>query len=1118
MSNQLELSLAERIGIRDVTDTGTRSSDERELSPEQLAVVRFEDDLVVTAGAGSGKTRTLVELYANLVESPESVGIASDDFGPERILCLTFTERAAREIKERIREVISDPEHRRQLEAAPISTFHAFCAGVLRRHPLEANIDPGFSVLSDDVAQELLMSVAVETLHRGVAGGDLAARSAVQLLGLARAGERLVHLVQAIRTAGWEPRQPIVRFEEQLEQIAAAIEYDLPQSVATAVETVVAAAHKANLKSPKAKYYLKTIEDTYAAWSSDPTPANEESLDQACNAPAHSWRFQGATELRHAARGAITLLRGARSELEHQAELGCWPALAVSIRAAYRDARISRRVLDYDDLLLRTRGLLIRHPEVRRHYSERFRAVLVDEHQDTDPVQQEILTLLIDAEPMPGQSTEAAPRWCVVGDAKQAIYGFRGARVEAYRELAIEAEQRGAIRILRSNYRSRPELVAFHNAFFPDVLDPDTHAGQTPYEEQIAHRQPSGKPAVEFLRPFDASGETDGQKARPAVSQREHEARALAIRLKVACDPTSADVIRIQDPVSGESRPANPGDFAVLLRRMTDVEPYRHALQAVGLESVVVGSGSFYLRQEVYDCLNAIDAALTPKDPIPLIAFLRSPMAGLTDDAIYRLARGWDRRSGSPLRDHVFASPESVLSDEELAVIEDARSTLDELASRADTEPPGDTLAWLLDRTAYTAIVDALPDRAQRRANLRRLISVADRAPRDGVKLLAEWAAGLRRRTNVPPRERDAPLPDAGNRAVIMSIHQAKGLEFPIVVVADIGSRSRFRIDEVAFDSELGIVANRWDDTLGNWTPTLSHEHAKERAKERDAAEEARLLYVASTRARDHLILSAGVKGNVWLELVETFAQRDDSGLVTPSQSEWAARFAAATAVEPDVPGPGRPYSERLPTALGDTTAREVAALLAGLPAGTGPRAAAAHDSMRAARWRGLIGHEALQRIPLDPPNEFDLNDWLSRVVGVDADEIPMLAEFIEDHVQPILGTAQQVDREHPFRLSLPHAGTVVGTIDCLWQDTDGEWWVWDYKFGGPNPDLDAFHDAQLAVYALATAAALDLERVNGRVWHVDGTEHRDLEWDRDALAELESRIVDVLATRVSTA
>ncbi|MCK5439337.1 MAG: PD-(D/E)XK nuclease family protein, partial [Gemmatimonadetes bacterium] len=297
-----------------------------------------------------------------------------------------------------------------------------------------------------------------------------------------------------------------------------------------------------------------------------------------------------------------------------------------------------------------------------------------------------------------------------------------------------------------------------------------------------------------------------------------------------------------------------------------------------------------------------------------------------------------------------------------------------------------------------------------------------------------------------------------------------------------------------------------------------SHERAKERAKEREAAEEARLLYVASTRARDHLIFSAGVKGNVWLELVEGFAQRDDSGLATPSQSKWATRFAATTVVQSELPDPGRSYLGPLPTAPGDVTAREVAALLAGLPADAGPRAAAAHDSMRAARWRGLVGHEALQRVPLDLPNELDLGDWLSRVVGVDADEIPMLIRFIEDHASPILGTAQQVDREHPFRLHLPAAGTVVGTIDCLWRDADEEWWVWDYKFGDPDRALDAFHDAQLAVYALAAAAALDIERIKGRVWHVDGSEHRDLEWDRDALADLERRIADVLATRATPA
>ena len=304
----------------------------------------------------------------------------------------------------------------------------------------------------------------------------------------------------------------------------------------------------------------------------------------------------------------------------------------------------------------------------------------------------------------------------------------------------------------------------------------------------------------------------------------------------------------------------------MLLRRLTQVEPYRRALEGVGLESIVVGGSGFYNRQEVYDVLSALQAALLPGDPIPLVGFLRSPMVGLPDDAIWSLLSGWSHRDGPLLpRLQTMAASGAGLDTEESAALADGLAVLDELRRRADHEPPADVVGWLVDRTGYAAVIDALPDRVQRRANLDRLLTLAERAPSEGAVLLSDWIALLRRRVERPPRERDASLPEAGDRVRVMTIHQSKGLEFPIVALADIGGKMPEGLSGVAFDPDLGVVSKWWEDAGFDGEPTLGYQAAKEAAGRRERAEEGRLLYVASTRAKEHLILSAGATDHWWL-------------------------------------------------------------------------------------------------------------------------------------------------------------------------------------------------------------------------------------------------------------
>lgn len=1069
-------------------------------SPEQEAVIAFETDLVVSAGAGSGKTRTLVDLYARLIG--EAGVVDPEPLAPSRILCLTFTDRAAREILERVRKRVDHPALLRDLESAPVTTFHAWCAKTLRDHPLEAGVDPRFTVLSEEAAEDLLRRSAVESLRRGLEG-DRAARLAVETLGLSNAAGAVAGLVREIRTAGWSRGRPIERFEQRLAETVAALRGPLAAAVDETAGAYLEAAHRADL-TDRGREYLVGYRSAVEAWRGERSPDAADRLEAAAKAPARSWkapRFPEARDLRHALLEAIETWRAAKLEVDHAAEIGAWPALAVTVREAYAAARAARGALDYDDLLLRTRDLLRDHPETLRLYRRRYRVVLVDEHQDTDPVQHQILDLLLGPGALQGRPPGGAPRWGVVGDARQSIYGFRGATVTAFAALVRSAEERGAHRTLATNYRSRRELIEFHNAFFPPLLEAGPAEETLPWVEQSGWREPAGGPAVELLDPSGLDV--------PAAEGREIEARALAARLAAALDPDHAHRIHVHDPETGELRPAGPGDAVILMRRLTRVEPYRRALQAAGIDNVVVGSGGFWERQEVFDVLNALEAALASEDPVPLVGLLRSPMVGLPDDVVWRLVAGW-RRGDWPLRTWIDRRERELgLERDVREILAEGRAVLDGIRARADRRPPGDVVAWLIDRTGYAAVLDALPDRGQRRANLERLLDLADRAPDEGLGLLADWVAALRARVEAPPRERDAVPPEGGDRLRILTIHQAKGLEFPIVALADLGGSVQGGPGAVAFDPDLGVVARRWADSAADPESTFSYRLAKERARSREAAEEARLLYVAATRARDRLILSSGSPTGGWAEATCAFAAAHEGRHVVVRPLEaWRERLAGALRADPPPPPEPRPRAEPLPAAPGEATARELAAAMAGDRSGPSAHPGARMAAVEALR-RGNAAHAALERLPLHPRPGFDLRRYLERS-DVDGSDLAPLTRLVERVVWPRLRGAREVWRERPFRLRLPGGGVVSGAIDCLWSDDSGRWRVWDWKVAGEDPRHEERHDAQLGIYALAAATALDLDEVTGCLWYVATGAARQRSWTRGDLDELEERLAEV--------
>jgi ATP-dependent exoDNAse (exonuclease V) beta subunit len=267
---------------------------DRDLRPEQRAVVDLVSDFVVTAGAGSGKTRTLVALYSALLADP-ALTRSPEPIGPQRILCLTFTERAARELVRKVRERTADPRWRRELESAPISTFHGWCADLLRRYPIEAGVDPRFTVLSEEAAEELLRTAALDSLRGGLERGDEAARQAVELLGLGPAADTMKDLVIAIRTAGWPTRRPIERFEERIAEAELRLG-PLGDEVEAAARALVDAGRRAGLDTPTRRAALDRIEAASSVWRHDRSVAAVGELGSAAKSAGKSWRFPGTKE------------------------------------------------------------------------------------------------------------------------------------------------------------------------------------------------------------------------------------------------------------------------------------------------------------------------------------------------------------------------------------------------------------------------------------------------------------------------------------------------------------------------------------------------------------------------------------------------------------------------------------------------------------------------------------------------------------------------------------------------------------------------------------------------------------------------------------------------------
>ncbi len=1062
----------------------------RAFTPEQRAAIEDRSgSSLLAAAAGSGKTAVMVERFVEAV--------LQDGVEVGAILALTFTEKAAGELRDRVRRrftELGEHEHARTAEAAAIGTIHGFCAGVLRAHPFAAGLDPRYAVLEEGAARRLhdaAFDRAVEAWAS--AEGD----AAVDLLAAARDDVRQIvfDAYAELRSRGMRaPRLPVP---------AEAPPPD-PATLLAALRGAGACLAGATGKSVEAgQDALEAASGLLAGLGRRvpfPTELDTAKLGRAakalkeppCDAYREAWEAYRQACADHHARPVVVLA----------------DRLLERFAAEAAQAKTARAAVDFEDLQLLVRDLFAEDEALRRRWAERYALIMVDEFQDTNRLQMDVLSRL-DRENL-----------FVVGDAFQSIYGFRHADVEIFRERsrALGSER---TRRLTANFRSRGDLLEVLNAAFAPIFGAEFAPLRSPHPPRPALAAPEGLlfdpdhvgavpsvPPVELLV-TDMSADWDavagiGLDIPGERAWRRAEARSVGRRL--------ADEI---------ARGRRPGEIAVLVRAAASLRLIEQALEEQGLPTYVVGGRGYWSQEQVRDGLAYLQVLANPLDETSLYAVLASPFAGAGAEELVHVARAGREAGGAwaALRARAVTH----------AGIERLTALIEAERDRAERLPAEVLLERAIAATGYDVAVLGRPGGERRLANLRKLMRLAREYERAEGRDLRGFLAFALTQDLSGAREGEAALEGEGLDAVrLMTIHRAKGLEFPVVCVADLGRQGPGGGPPLLLGAD-GRVGVRFK-ALGMPTgvQALDYPALHQERIAREDAEERRLLYVAMTRAEELLILSGGYD----------LAKRPDprpggapiawilralDGVVEPRRNPTSLRSEAAVltaapahrarpggtalpapvtlgGITPPTPAPALAAPSRLSfSSLGEydrCAYRWYLRRVLRLPTVTldpgdtplGPREVGSGDSPQSPgldlMTRGTLVHELLEDLDFHrpgPPTDQAIaavaaeNDV--ELTAAEAADVARLVEaFARSPLCRRLAQAHAVRREAPFTFALhedSRGPLVNGIVDVVATEPDGGVLIVDYKTNpleGTDPEAltEADYTLQRLVYALA--------------------------------------------------
>jgi len=821
----------------------------------------LDETLVVEAAAGTGKTSELVARLVNVLA--EGRGTV------QTIAALTFTEKAAGELKLRLRAGLEDERTRAtdgserrarlesaiaHLEEARVSTIHGFCNDLLHERPVEARVDPRFEVLPEQEA---------EALYRRAFEGWLTEKLEAPPEGLRRALRRRSFdgdPIERLRKAGWQLvgwRDFRAPWERR------------PFDREAAIEALVARVHGLHAQLTTCS---RTSDTLYAdLWpvrqlSQDVltrervAPRDHDGLEAALVDLLRQRTFKSPRkgDARNY-RGNVTRdeILSAHEELRTALQVFAREAdadLAALMQQAlldtvdrYEELKTRAAALDFVDLLLRARDLVRDRVEVRTDLQRRLTHIFVDEFQDTDPLQAEIVLLLAASDPGVSRWQDVTPalgKLFLVGDPKQSIYRFRRADVGTYQTVKHLLVARGAACVyLTTSFRAIPSIQNLVNAAFAPVMTDDSAAVQAGYVPLARHRdEVAGQPGIVALpvpKPYGWHGLT-----KSAVEQSLPEAVGAFVAWLLK--ESGWKVTERERP--GEAVPVSARHVCLLFRRFTSfgddvTRPYVEALEARGIPHLLVGGRSFHLREEVESLRTALAAVEWPDDELSVYATLKGPLFAIGDEELIEYRQHFRRL-------HPYRLPREEVAAHLQPIVE-ALTLLRSLHGLRNYRPVEETVNRLLTATRAHAAFVLRPWGEQALANVLRVAELARTYEAAGGISFRGFVERLREEAEGEAPE--APIVEESSEGVrIMTVHKAKGLEFPVVILADITAGIAAWNPGRWIDAERGLCALR----LGGWQPWDLHEHEAEEMA-RDRAEGVRVAYVAATRARDLLVVPA---------------------------------------------------------------------------------------------------------------------------------------------------------------------------------------------------------------------------------------------------------------------
>jgi|GEM_PF-3723528 len=889
----------------------------------------FSDNprICVTASAGTGKTLVLINRYIHLLEK--------EKLPPDRIVALTFSRNAAKEMRDRIREGVEEKIKScsgkeaaywkkvfRKLDTARITTFHSFYADILKSYPFDIGIDPDFVIAGDD---ELLMR-EIDEIYRKTAS-SLNEKNFQPLKNLLRYIEinqlknnyilplylerEKLHYLSGFKGLSPDnlPELPEGLIKDYLEELPKIVvsgfdwrRIDVEaRALLRELRTVTFTDEKAVVCLNNYKMKIKSILSLSRRIRNDEVKLQIEGFIESVRESAGKERKSediiGELSLRirdiqqkykKIAEKNNKIIKNSTAEQEDLMREFSTDLLSVytEFENAVTEWKRKSSRLDYNDLAIYARRLIYDNTNVRESLREGISHLLVDEFQDTDRVQLDIIKAIAGFENgLIPEDTSGCPSLFVVGDDKQSIYRFRGADVTVFSEIKRLIEiSGGQIINLDKNFRSSGDIIRFHNRFFPRFIPRRTHSEyDSIYRYSHSHHKIKNELAVEllFVEKEDDKREDNDSDLDSCVNSsinyrypaeeetkiaglRRSEAGLIAAKIKSMVE---SEEVQINE--NGGARAVRYGDIALLFNALSSFEIYERELITAGIPYLTAASEDFYYRPEVMDILNLLQAVSNPFDNFYLASALRSPIFGISDETLFTLLF----RREQLLWDQIKSAGRiNEISEKQNERLNEAAVTIRFLSSRKDFLTVRDFVELVLDKTSYREIYAGVSGSLERLYNIHHfieqelpgLIAGGDKTV-DGLlhdlKRIRE--SGYRVNKKYPFMNNSNGDDEEGGSVLVSTIHQAKGMEFPVVFVPNLSqkytSHKKIFID---YKYGIGLDFNIYDDvsSKSESVNAMSYRILKDLNNRQEEAEKKRLMYVAVTRAKDRIILSGADK------------------------------------------------------------------------------------------------------------------------------------------------------------------------------------------------------------------------------------------------------------------